>query len=138
MASLWKHPASPFWVACFTVYTPNGPERWKRSLKIEDRKLARKIADVLDDGGRGAMTAEEITSFDEKIRDTRARRAIEQILAEIFVAVTGRKIGAGSMRAFGELWLEGIRGEMALQSFFVTGKPRMNSSRSSALRRTVT
>jgi integrase len=63
------------------------------------------------------MTEEEITSFGEKIRDTRARRAIEQILAEIFVAVTGRKIGAGSMRAFGELWLEGIRGEIAPQSF---------------------
>jgi hypothetical protein len=72
MASVWKHPASPFWVACFTVYRPNGSQRWKRSLKIEDRKLARKIADVLDDAGRGAMSEEEITFFGEKIRDARA------------------------------------------------------------------
>ncbi len=117
MASLWKHPASPFWVACFTVHATSGAERWKRSLKTEDRKLARKIADFLEDVGRGAIEEEDISSFSAKIPDARARAAAAGILADAFRAVTGRGMGAGTLRAFVDSWLEGIRGEIAAQSF---------------------
>ncbi len=117
MASLWKHPASPFWAACFTVYATSGSERWKRSLKTKDRKLARKIADFLEDVGRSTIAEEEISSFSAKIPDAKARAAAVGILADVFRAVTGRGMGAGTLRAFVDSWLDGIRGEIAPQSF---------------------
>lgn len=66
MASLWKHPDSRFHVACFTVHGTAERKQWKRSLKTQDRKLARKISDALDEAGRGAMSEEEINSFVER------------------------------------------------------------------------
>ncbi len=117
MASLWKHPDSRFHVACFTVHGTAERKQWKRSLKTQDRKLARKISDALDEAGRGAMSEEEINSFVEKISDSKSRTAVAKVFAEVFCAVTGREMGAGSLRAFVESWLEGIRGEIAAQSF---------------------
>ncbi len=40
-----------------------------------------------------------------------------KIFGEVFRVVTGRAIGAGSLRAFSDSWLETIRGEIASQSF---------------------
>jgi len=117
MASLWKHPDSKYWVGCFTVHCSLGREQWKRSLKTEDRKLARRIADALEEAGCGAFGEEEINCFVEKIQDARSRVAVAKIFGEVFRAVSGREMGAGSLRAFVESWLEGIRGEIAAQSF---------------------
>lgn len=117
MASLWKHPASPFWAACFTVHASSGAQRWKRSLKTADRKLARRIAEFLEEVGRGAVAEEEISSFSEKVSDAKARGAAAGILADAFRAVTGRDMGAGTLRAFVDSWLDGMRGEIAPQSF---------------------
>ncbi len=122
MASLWKHPDSRFQIACFTVHSTIGRQQWKRSLKTEDRKLARRIADALDDAGRGVTSEEEINSFVEKIPDAKTRGAVTRIFAAVFRAVTGREMGAGSLRAFVDSWLEGIKGEIAAQSFLRYGQ----------------
>src|SRR5690242_1248210 len=112
MASLWKHPQSPFWVGCFTIHSPFGGARWKRSLKTTERKLALRIADALEEAGRGIMDEHAITSFCEKIQDLRARRASEKTFSDVFSAVVGREMGAGSLRAFAQNWLENLRREI--------------------------
>jgi integrase len=117
MASLWKHPQSPFWVGCFTVHSASGPGRWKRSLKTTDRKLALRIADFSEEAGRGIMDEHAITSFCEKIPDLRARHASEKILADVFYAVAGREMGAGSLRAFAQSWLASLHQEIAPLSY---------------------
>lgn len=117
MASLWKHPDSRFFVGCFTVHSSLGRQQWKRSLKTEDRKLARKIAEMLEEAGLGLTNEEEINSFVEKIANARSRVAAAKIFAEVFRSATGREMGAGSLRAYVALWLEGLRGEIAAQSF---------------------
>ncbi|CAN5482245.1 hypothetical protein BH20VER3_BH20VER3_19040 [soil metagenome] len=117
MASLWKHPNSTFWMACFTIHSPAGTARWKRSLKTVDRKLSRRIADALEEAGRGAMDEHAITSFCEKIPDLRARRAAGATFADVFRAVAGREMGAGSLRAFATSWLDDIRSEISPLSF---------------------
>jgi integrase len=118
MASLWRHPKSPFWVACFTVHVPDSlPQRWKRSLKTEDRRIAKSIADTLEDAGRGVLTEETINSFVEKIRDVKLRTAATKIFCDVFRSVAGREFGAGSLRAFAESWLTGLKVELALQSW---------------------
>lgn len=55
MASIWKHPKSRFWTACYTDET--GRQR-KRSTKETDRKKAAKIADTFDEASRKAKRGE--------------------------------------------------------------------------------
>ena len=57
MASIWKHPKSKFWSACFTDST--GKQR-KRSTKLTDRKKALKIAEAWEEEYRN-VRAEEHT-----------------------------------------------------------------------------
>ncbi|HEY4273207.1 MAG TPA: tyrosine-type recombinase/integrase [Candidatus Udaeobacter sp.] len=118
MASLWKHPNSPFWSACFTVRPSNlPPERWKRSLRTGDRKLAQQIADVLDDAGRNVLSEHVITAFTEKIRDAKTKAAVAQIFADVFRSAAGREFGAGSLRAFADSWLTGIKPQLSPRSY---------------------
>ena len=118
MASLWKHPNSPFWSACFTVRPSNLPaERWKRSLRTVDRKLARQIADALDDAGRNVLVEQAITAFTEKIRDSKTKAAVAEIFADVFRSVSGREFGAGSLRGFVDSWLAGIKLQLSPRSY---------------------
>ena len=118
VASLWKHPNSPFWSACFTVRPSNLPaERWKRSLRTGDRKLAQQIADTLDDAGRNVLSEHAITAFAEKISDFKTKAVAAQIFADVFRSVSGREFGAGSLRAFADSWLASIKPQLSPRSF---------------------
>lgn len=55
MASLWKHPKSSYWTACFTDET--GRQR-KRSTKQKDLKSARKVAESFEEACRRARVRE--------------------------------------------------------------------------------
>jgi integrase len=116
MASLWKHSKSPFWMGCFTVYTP-APERWKRSLKTKDRKLAQRLADALSETGAGRLTEKEINAIVESVTDARAKSAVRKAFGDVHRAVTGREIGAGTLRAFVNSWLDSMQHQLAPQSF---------------------
>jgi integrase len=118
MASLWKHPDSPFWSACFTVRPANlRPERWKRSLRTADRKLARQIADMLEDAGRNVLTEQTISAFTEKIRDSKTKVAAAQVFADVFRAAAGREFGAGSLRAFANSWVAAMKPQLSPRSY---------------------
>jgi integrase len=119
VASLWKHPKSPFWSACFTVRPSNllPAQRWKRSLRTEDRKLARQIADMLDEAARNVLSEKEITAFIEKIRDSKGKAAVAQIFADVFRSVSGREFGVGSLRGFADSWLTGVKSQLSSRSY---------------------
>jgi integrase len=118
VASLWKHPASDFWVGCFSAHPPSGlSERWKRSLKTTDRKLARRIVDALEDVGRGVMPEKDITDFIRRISDARTRNSVEKVFDDVFETVEGRKRGAGSLKSFSSTWVKSVKGEIAPQSY---------------------
>lgn len=55
MASVWKHPNSPFWTACFTN---EAGRQVKRSTKLEDRKLAMKAAETFEEAAKKGRAAE--------------------------------------------------------------------------------
>jgi integrase len=62
MASIWKHPESKYWVACYT--DREGRQR-KKSTKIEargekNRRSAQGVADALDDAHRRRSTTTQI------------------------------------------------------------------------------
>src|SRR4029077_19212417 len=116
VASVWKHPKSPFWSACFSVHSSRA-ERWKRSLGTEDRKLAQRLSDALDEVGAGRLTEKEINSIVESVPDSRAKNVARKVFGDVHLAVTGRAIGAGTLRAFVNAWLASMQHELAPQSF---------------------
>lgn len=124
--SLWKHPASPYWMACFDALLPGHPRprrrRLKRSLKTRDRKLAQRLADSLSDIGAGRLTEKQINAAIEGIGDATTRGAFREACSAVHRLTTGRDIGAGSLRIFTNSWLETMRPQLAPQSFLRYGK----------------
>lgn len=55
MASLWKHPNSPFWTACYTDETGR---QVKKTTKQTDRRLAMKSAEAFEEAAKKARSAE--------------------------------------------------------------------------------
>jgi integrase len=111
------HPASPFWSACFSVYSGSDYQRWNRSLRTRDQKLAGRIADALEQAGRGILSERDIVAFIESIVDGRTRRTVDQIFRDVFRSVSGRQFGAGSLRVFAESWVSGLKTHLSPRSF---------------------
>lgn len=93
MASLWKHPKSRYWYACFQL--PNG-KRTKRSTKEINRKKAQAIADSWEGVARGNTTA------------IQARK----VVSDIFKASTGETLSHSSIREFFADWLKSKKPEI--------------------------
>jgi hypothetical protein len=53
MASIWKDTRFPYLVAGFTAIIDQKRAQWKRSTFTSDRKLARRIADELEEAAQG-------------------------------------------------------------------------------------
>ena len=85
MASIWKHPESKYWVACFTG--PDG-RRMKRSTKMTSRRQAIKAAFMFE-----AAAAKKLT-----------KKAVRQILGDFYEMVNGEKLPGQTARAFLEEW----------------------------------
>ena len=73
----------------------------KAEFEDADRKLARQIADTLDDAAE-MFSEQAITAFTEKIRDSKTKTQSLEIFADVFRSVSGREFGAGSLRAFAD------------------------------------
>ena len=63
MASVWKHPESKYWFACFSL--PNG-RRTKRSTKTTSRSDAQKIADKFEEAPP-ATSATEVSGQESSV-----------------------------------------------------------------------
>jgi integrase len=86
MASLWRHPESKFWVACFT---DRDGRRLKRSTKETVRSKAEKIA----------------LSFEEAARRKRTAKQVRQVIAALHRDITGEELPTITMSDFVRDWL---------------------------------
>ena len=87
MASIWKHPRSRYWTACF--YDPSG--RPKRvTTKTTDRRLALRIAN----------------EFEKASRTRRTLSQLEKVLRTYHEELGGEEFEKRSLRAFCSEWLE--------------------------------
>ena len=86
MASLWKHPNSPYWTAC---YTNSLGRQVKRSTKQKNAKLARKIAEAWEEaeakGRARQMTTIQIQKFASDLAERVVGDAIEVPTVEKFL-----------------------------------------------------
>jgi hypothetical protein len=86
MASIWKHPNSRYWTACWRDH--NGRQR-RKSTKATSRRLAQSIAD----------------EFEREFRDRRTFRHLRKTLERFHEELTGRKIKRVSLRTYVADWL---------------------------------
>lgn len=97
MASLWKHPQSKFWVACFTDV--EGRQR-KQSTKVEalekNRKKAMRIADDLEAAHRRRYTTTQIL----------------RMCTALVKDITGQDLPAATIRGFLDGYLERRKDEV--------------------------
>jgi integrase len=87
MASIWRHPNSKYWTACFRDEA--GRQR-RITTKTTDRREARKIAEAFEKASRAKRTK------------LHTQRVIERLHEEL----SGEVISAVSLEAFARTWLE--------------------------------
>lgn len=117
MASIWKDPRSPYWLACFTAYVGLKATQLKRTTATTNKKLARRIADELEEAAAGKRTPERIKEFLEKDEDLKtdlkAKRAAHHAFDFTLRQTTGSGLGSKTTRGFIEGWLERTKSEVS-------------------------
>lgn len=86
MASVWKHPNSQYWTACFT---DREGKRCKRTTKERNQKKALKIAE----------------QFEEASRTRRTFKQFRHVLETFHTQITGEEIKNASVRSHIANWL---------------------------------
>jgi integrase len=86
MASVWKHPESKYWTACFR--DQNGRQR-RASTKETDRKKAMRIAE----------------DYEKALRTKRTMRQTLTVLARLHEEIAGESVSQKSLRAYAKEWL---------------------------------
>ena len=113
MASIWKDPRSPYWLACFTAYVGASAKQLKRTTATADKKLAHRIADELEEAGSGRRSPDQIKAFLEGIQDLKAKRAARHAFDFTLRKTTGRCLESKTVRGFIEAWQERTKGEVS-------------------------
>lgn len=113
MASIWKDPRSPHLLACFTAYIGASARQFKRTTATHDKKLARRIADELEDAARGKRQPEQVTVFLAGIEDLKVKRAAHRAFDFALRQTTGRGLGSKTARGFVEGWIARTKNEVS-------------------------
>src|ERR1041384_4491729 len=92
MASVWKHPKSQFWSACFT--DDNG-RQLKRSSKLTDRNKAMLMAQKLE------------AAYRTKLTEAQARK----IVSDIYEQIHGEQLYHATVRKFLTDWMTNKKSE---------------------------
>ena len=98
MSSVWKHPKSQFWTACFT--DENGRQR-KRSTKVTDRAKAIAIAQKFE------------SAYTMKLTESQARK----VVSDIYEQIHGEELYHATTRKFFADWLTGKEKELSPGSY---------------------
>jgi integrase len=117
MASLWRDSRTPYHVACFTAFIGHRRVQLKRSTHLlikgetpaetkANAKLARRIAEEMEDGCQGRRSAEETKLVLSAISDLRTRHLLERVFDKVLKKTTGRGLGGKATRTFIKSWLE--------------------------------
>ena len=113
MASIWKDPRSPYWVACFTAIAGQQRAQWKRSTFTKDRKLATRVADELEEAAQGRRESGAIRALLNGIADLKARRGLYRVFHAVLQKTTGCGLGGKSVKSFVNSWVATTRREVS-------------------------
>lgn len=113
MASIWNDERTENYVACITGIVGSRRTQMKRTTGTNDKRLARRIADELEDAAQGKKDVEAVRAFVGTIADLKARRVAKRSFDEVLRLTQGRGIDETSTKAFVERWLEANRAAVA-------------------------
>ena len=103
MGSLWKHPKSKYWTAC---YTAADGRQLKRSTRETDKRKARIICDAWEQaeslGSAGLLTSQE---------------QLRIVLEQTYYRLTGKKPETITVCQWFTRWLKGEQGAVAETTF---------------------
>jgi integrase len=94
VASLWKHPQSKYWTACFT---DKDGRRRKRSTKTTNRKLAEKLAE----------------QYEQAANKRRTARQAREVIASLHREIAQEELPSVTVKAFFDGWFESKQHEAA-------------------------
>lgn len=94
MASLWKHPQSKYFTAC---WTDGSGRRLKRSTKTTDKRTAEKLA----------------VQFEEESRSKRTAKQARRVLADIYRRLSGEEMPVVTVREYFTGYVERKRPEIS-------------------------
>jgi integrase len=98
MASVWKHPRSQYWTACFR--DANGRQR-RASTKETDRKKALRIAQ----------------DYEQAMRTRRTLRQTQKVLQRLHEELAGESIPEKTLRAYCAEWLAAKKPELSPRTY---------------------
>jgi integrase len=100
-------PNSPFWIACFNGIGIDGKvQRFKRSTKTTDAKLARRLADEWEQLAKQAG--------EKRLTESQCRR----VIADMYERIIGEPLHFRSARAWLLEWLEGTKADVATRTYW--------------------
>ena len=102
MASVWKHPNSPYWTACFT---DKAGRRRKRSTKETNQRKALNLAQEYEDAARKRRTFTQV----------------RQVLQGLHQEITGEELKTVSVREHIANWLAEKKDETKLATMHFYG-----------------
>jgi hypothetical protein len=103
MASVWQHPHSRYWIACFR--DAHGRQR-RLSTKETNRRRAIKIAEA----------------YEHTSRALRTKNHVRRVIARLHEELGGESVCTISLRVFATGWLATKRPEVSSSTFdFYTG-----------------
>jgi hypothetical protein len=91
MASVKRHPKSPFWMACFTL---SDRRRTTRSTGTSEKKEAQRIANHYEDAAKEGKS--------KKLTESRARKTI----ADIYAMANQDALPSSTIKEFFASWLK--------------------------------
>lgn len=108
MASVWKHPNSPYWTACFTDLDG---KRKKRSTKETNRRKAEKLAE----------------QYEQAARKRRTFSQVRTVLQDLHREITGEDLKSVTVREHVKNWLAEKKDETkpATMQFYGTSTTKL-------------
>jgi hypothetical protein len=121
-------PKSRYWIGCFNGVGSDGKvQRFKRSTKTTDRKLAQRLADEWELAaklaGKGRLT------------ESHCRK----VIADLYERTIGEPLHFRTARAYLLEWLEGTKADVEIRTYFryyQTSNPERSAIAQFILRRT--
>jgi integrase len=100
-------PKSPYWIACYNGIGSDGKvQRFKRSTKTTDRKLAQRLADEWEQLAKLAG--------EKRLTESHCRK----VVAEMYERTIGEPLHFRTARAYLVEWLEGTKGDVEIRTYW--------------------
>ena len=112
MASVWKHPKSKYWSACYTLADGR---RVKESAKLTNRTSAQRLANALESEARAGLSERDARALAARLHERcgLSEHHARKMISALFARLGGRSLAAASVADYFAQWLARKKAEVA-------------------------